>query len=81
MFEVLIVNAQLVGKTEVVYEGKNSSVFLPGADGEFEILDFHKPIISRLKKGTIVVDNYKEFPVTGGIVKMQHQKLIAMVSL
>ena len=80
MFQVLILNAH----PEVpnpVFEGRSSSVILPGVEGEFEILDFHKPIISRLKKGFIVVDNSREIPIRGGIVKMKFQSLVAMVEL
>ena len=79
MFQVLILNIHPEKSDHVIYEGPSSSVVLPGADGEFEILDFHKPIISTLKKGYIVIDNAKEIPITGGIAKMHLQSLVAMV--
>ncbi|MBN1687898.1 MAG: hypothetical protein JW893_02235 [Candidatus Omnitrophica bacterium] len=66
-------------KEEVIFEGEASSVLLPGTDGEFEVLDFHKPIMSRLKKGSIIVDNKKELRIKSGIVKMDHQNLVAVV--
>ena len=50
-------------------------------DGEFEVLDFHKPIMSHLKEGTIVVDNFNEIPIRGGVVKMGGQKLVAIVEV
>lgn len=80
MFRVLILHGE-PEKQALVYEGEALSVFLPGADGEFEILDFHKPLISQLKEGTIVVDNYKEFKIRGGVVKMGGQSLVAVVDL
>ena len=79
MFHVLIISARLRAREDILFEGKSLSVVLPGTEGEFEILDFHKPIISRLKKGVIVVDNTKEFPIEGGVAKMHHQSLVAMV--
>lgn len=81
MFHVLILNTRLREQEEVLFEGQASSVLLPGLEGEFEVLDFHKPIISRLKKGIIYVDNQKEIPVLDGLVKMSDQRLVIMVNL
>lgn len=81
MFDVVIMNSVLGRSEEILYEGKCRTVLLPGETGEFEILDFHKPIISRLKKGYIVVDNQEEYLIQGGIVKMSQQKLVAMVEI
>jgi F0F1-type ATP synthase epsilon subunit len=80
MFRVLILHGD-PEKQAILYESEALSVFLPGADGEFEILDFHKPLISQLKEGTIVVDNIKEFKIRGGVVKMGGQSLVAIVDL
>ena len=81
MFQVLILKSRPEEKNPILFQGQSKCVFLPGDEGEFEILDFHKPIMSRLKKGTIVVDNNKEFPIQGGVVKMNHQSLVAMVEI
>jgi F-type H+-transporting ATPase subunit epsilon len=82
MFQVVIVNSRFSSpQTNVLFEGHATSMILPGKDGEFEILDFHKPIISKLKKGVIVVDNEKEYAIRGGIAKMSKQNLIAIVDL
>ncbi len=79
MFQVLILKSRPKDSDEIIFQGQAGSVSLPGSEGEFEVLNFHKPILSRLKKGTIVVDNTKEFPVTGGIVKMASQSLVAII--
>jgi len=81
MFHVLIINSQIRGQEEVVFEGKSISVLLPGKEGEFEVLDFHKPVITQLKKGYIVVDNMKEFLIRGGVAKIDNQRLVAMVDV
>ena len=81
MFHVLILSAHPKIREDILFEGTAASVLLPGTDGEFEVLDFHKPIISRLKKGVIVVDNEKEFPIEGGVAKMRTQSLVAMVDV
>ena len=72
-------NTIILTPDHIVYEGKANSVFLPGSEGEFEILEFHKPIISLLKEGSIIVDWKKEFPIRSGCVRMAGDKLIAVV--
>ncbi len=78
MFHVLILSSHLKNQ-EILFEGQSQSVVLPGTEGVFEILDFHKPVISRLKKGYIIVDNNQEFLIKGGVAKMNHQSLVAIV--
>lgn len=81
MFNVLIVTAAPEDSHSILFEGTSKSVLLPGIDGEFEVLDFHKPVISRLKDGSIVVDNLKEYIIKGGVVSMSKQQLLAIVDL
>ena len=81
MFQVLIMTARPEHTDNVLFEGQSQSVLLPGAEGEFEVLDFHRPIISRLKSGVILVDNEKEYPIKGGIMSMSKQQLLAIVDL
>ena len=79
MFDVLILNARQKDHPEILFKGQAKSICLPGAEGEFEILDYHKPIMSRLKKGVIVVDNVTELSIKDGIIKMDRQKFVAIV--
>jgi F-type H+-transporting ATPase subunit epsilon len=81
MFQVLILTARPESPDNVLFEGQSKSVLLPGAEGEFEILDFHRPIMSRLKEGVIVVDNQKEYRIRGGVASMNKQQLLAIVDL
>ena len=81
MFHALILNSRSKSTDDVIFEGNVTSVLLPGTEGEFEVLDFHKPIISRLKKGVLLVDNAKVFAIEGGVVKMSSQNLVAMVDV
>jgi len=52
----------------------------PGDYGEFEILQFHWPIISILIKGEIIIDNMG-FPISRGIARFGEEKLVALVEL
>ncbi|MFH0763881.1 MAG: hypothetical protein V1927_02615 [Candidatus Omnitrophota bacterium] len=74
MFKATILTSQ-----RVLYDDKAWSVFLPGAAGEFEVLEFHKDIVSRLKGGNIVIDWNKKIPIAGGIMRMRDDEFVAVV--
>lgn len=75
MFKVVIFNTN-----KVLFESEAWSVFLPGATGEFEVLEFHKTILSLLKEGEIVVNGgEKKIPVKRGAVRMSGDTLVAAV--
>jgi len=63
----------------VIFEGEAWSVFLPGSTGEFEVLEFHKSIVSLLKKGNIIIDGDKEIPIKKGAMRMSDDELVAIV--
>ena len=39
-----------------VFSGEAKAVSLPGLDGIFQVLNNHAPVISALKKGSLVVE-------------------------
>ena len=65
--------------TKTLYQGEAWSVFLPGSSGEFEVLEFHKPIASLLKRGRIICNWEKVIPIERGAVRMSGDELIAIV--
>ena len=71
--------ATVVTLNNTLFEGSAWSVFAPGATGEFEILDLHKPIVSLLKKGKIIIDWKKEIPIKCGAIRMSGSELVAVV--
>lgn len=71
--------ATVITPTRTLYEGEAWSVFLPGATGEFEVLDFHKAIISLLKAGSIVINWEKEIPIKSGAMRMSDDEFVAVV--
>ena len=73
MFNVTILNPK-----HELYEGRAKSVILPGDRGEFEILDFHRPVISLLKEGSIIIDG-KYFAIKRGVAKFHKGELVALV--
>lgn len=74
MIKVTILNPR-----RTIFEGQAHSVFLPGDWGEFEVLDFHKPIISLLRRGEIVIDATNSLAISRGIMRMYNNELVALV--
>ena len=63
-FDVLIATLD-----RVVYEGKARSLILPGEQGTFEVLPFHKKLLSRLVQGPVILDG-STFPIRRGVAKV-----------
>jgi F-type H+-transporting ATPase subunit epsilon len=61
-----------------VFEGRAESVMLPGDRGEFEILSFHVPIVSLLKRGNVVVDWKRRIPIKRGMVKFYNEECVVL---
>ena len=73
MLEVTIIN-----QVKVVFEGNADSVILPGETGVFEIMPFHKSLLSRLREGRVEIDG-RFFPVFRGAVKVDQNKVTVVV--
>lgn len=63
---------------EVIFEGKAINVALPGEQGVFEILPFHKRILSRLVSGTVII-NEETIPIKRGVVKVKQNKVVIII--
>lgn len=74
LLEVCILNSE-----KVIFEGKAKSLILPGEEGVFEILPFHKDIISRLIAGNLILNNQKVYPIRRGVVKVEKNKATVLV--
>ena len=86
---------EIVSPEKTIFTGDVLSVYLPGSEGFFQILDNHAPIVSTLKKGTIELSG--EFhtelsqnlslqgtckaylDIESGVVEMKNNKLIILV--
>jgi F-type H+-transporting ATPase subunit epsilon len=68
-----------------LYEGNAREVTLPGEDGEVGVMDFHQPMLYRLRQGYIQITKPAPGgPVTrilihDGIAKMVGNKLVLLV--
>lgn len=64
-----LLNVRILTPEKILFQGKAERVILPGEEGVFEILPFHKQLLSRLFSGTIIIDE-QLFPVYRGIVQV-----------
>jgi len=73
------VKVTILSPKHVIYEGEAKSLFLPGDRAEFEILDYHAPILSLLLPGDVVVDWEERVPITRGIVRFDSNECVILV--
>lgn len=69
----------ILNPKQVIFEGEAQSVFLPGDMAEFELMDFHAPIVSLLRPGRIVLDWKVAIPIKRGMVKFDNNECKALV--
>lgn len=74
----MLLDVHVLSPGKVFYKGAAKSVVLPGEEGVFEILPFHKPILSRLISGVVYVDE-KEIAVRRGIVQCLLNKVTVII--
>ena len=75
-----MIQVAIINQAQVIFEGIATNVILPGDYGEFEIMQFHWPIVSVLIKGEIIIDQMG-FPISKGIARFGEEKLVALVEL
>jgi F-type H+-transporting ATPase subunit epsilon len=64
-----------------VFEGEVSIATFPGADGSFQVMDNHAPLISLLKEGHVEYkgkEGAKTVSITGGVVEVLKNKVILL---
>jgi F-type H+-transporting ATPase subunit epsilon len=69
----------ILNPKRVVFEGEARSVSLPGDQAEFELLDFHAPIVSLLRPGRVVIDWRTAIPIKRGMVKFDNNDCMLLV--
>lgn len=75
---------KIVTPEKIVYDGDIVSVRVPGALGQFEVLENHAPIISALEKGIVeyvTAGGSNRISVSGGFVEVQKNVVSLCVEL
>jgi F0F1-type ATP synthase epsilon subunit len=68
----------IISTLRVIFKGQAESIILPGDMGVFEVMAYHKNLMSRLLKGSIEVDG-KHYPIARGVVKIEKNVVTAVV--
>ena len=71
-------NILILTLDKVIFEGKGKSVILPGEKGVFEVLPYHKNLLTRLVKGPMVLDG-RTIPIRRGVVKVGMNEVTIIV--
>jgi F-type H+-transporting ATPase subunit epsilon len=64
-----------------IFEGDVTIATFPGADGSFQIMDNHAPLISLLKEGVVEYKSKEatsNVTITGGVVEVLSNKIILL---
>jgi len=64
-----LLSVTVLSPEEIVFQGKADRVILPGESGVFEVLPFHRQLLSRLLTGTIIIDE-QLIPIYRGVVQI-----------
>jgi F-type H+-transporting ATPase subunit epsilon len=62
----------------MLYEGTAKGLIVPGERGTFEILPLHRPLVSRLLSGVMVIDG-RSFPIRRGAIRVADDTVVAVV--
>jgi F-type H+-transporting ATPase subunit epsilon len=64
-----------------VFEGNVTIATFPGADGSFQIMDNHAPLISLLEQGVVEYkskETTQKLTITGGVVEVLKNKVVLL---
>lgn len=73
-----MLDVSLLTPREIIFEGKANSIILPGEAGVFELLPYHKRLLSRLISGILFIDE-QSFSIRRGVVKLNQNKVTIIV--
>jgi len=74
----MLLEISVLSPKETVFQGVAKSIILPGEQGAFEVLPFHKRILSRLIAGNLFIDGEK-FPLRRGVVKVDQNRVTVII--
>ena len=64
--------------TRVLFQGVAETLILPGEEGTFEVLPFHRPLVSRLLAGEVMIDG-RAIPIRRGVLRVADDVVTAIV--
>ena len=73
-----VLNVVVTSPERVLFDGTAKTFSAPGEQGTFEVLPLHRPLMSRLLAGVVVVDG-RGFPIRRGVVRVADDMITAVV--
>ena len=73
MLRVLVIDQE-----RIYFEGQARRVIAPGEQGVLEIWPLHRPLVSRLLPGVVIVDD-ETFPIRRGVIKAALDEVTVIV--
>ena len=76
---------EIITPDETLFEGKVTLIQVPGSKGQFQVLQYHAPIVSTLEKGQIKIEENggppQYFDIEGGVIEVQRNKAIILAEV
>lgn len=72
---------EIITPEKKIFEGEVLAATFPGADGTFQILNDHAPLVSLLKDGVVEYKSKElseQIRITGGVVEVLKNKVILL---
>ena len=72
---------EIITPDRKVFEGEVTSALFPGADGSFEVLNNHAPLIAALKAGDVTLTagaGREVIRIEGGVVEVLRNNVIVL---
>lgn len=73
---------EIITPEKKIFEGEVSLATFPGADGSFQLLNNHAPLVSLLKAGVVEYKTKEasrsQLKITGGVVEVLKNKVVLL---
>jgi F-type H+-transporting ATPase subunit epsilon len=72
---------EIITPEKKIFEGDVTIATFPGADGSFQVMNDHAPLVSLLKDGQVIYkskESTQQVTITGGVVEVLKNKVIVL---
>ncbi|MFN3801500.1 ATP synthase F1 subunit epsilon [Belliella pelovolcani] len=72
---------EIVTPDKKVFQGEVSEASFPGANGAFQVLNNHAPIVSALAKGIVsytTTEGHESLVIDGGVVEVKENTIVVL---
>lgn len=72
---------KIVSSLRLIFDGKVTTVTLPGELGSLGILRGHTPLLARLTSGDVkvrILDRIERYPIKSGLVEVANDRIVVI---